>query len=179
MKQLYKALIALVALYAFTASAKAGVYLEPYVGYAASKATSTVSRGTTSVTGSADYSGVGYGGRAGLKGRIFAVGAEYQAGRLKSESGGKFEPQDIGAFIGVFAPLGFRAYGTYFFSAKAGSYKGTAWKLGIGYQMLMLLSLNLEYIDHDYKAISGSSASTSIKMKVSTYFLSMSVPLSF
>ncbi len=179
MKQLYIALIGLVALFTYTATAHAGVFLEPYVGYASSKATSTVSGLGVTVSGSADYSGVGYGGRAGLKGRIFAMGGEYQAAKLKSSAGGKFEPQDIGAFIGLFAPLGFRAYGTYFFSAKAGSYKGTAWKVGIGYQMLILLSLNLEYINHDYKAIAGSTASISTKTTASTYFLNLSMPLSF
>ena len=173
MRNLY---IVIAALFLLGSEAWAGVYVEPFVGYASGTTDFNTKISTNSITVSSSFTGLGYGARAGFKTMMFAFGGEYAEGDFKYKSGGGFKPKDIGAFIGVFAPLGFRAWGTYFFSAKAGSIKGKAYKLGIGYRFARFMALNLEYLAHSYNDITIAPATVSTSAK--TYFISLSIPIS-
>jgi hypothetical protein len=171
-------IVALAALLLVVGEARAGVYIEPFVGYGVGDVKFTAAGPSGSATVGAKMKGLDYGGRVGLKSMMFAVGGEYQASDLKFDRGGSnWKPVDIGAFIGVFAPLGFRAWFTYFISSKAAGVKGTGMKLGLGYRFLLHLAINAEYVKRDYKIESVTTTST-LKTDDSVYGVSLSLPFS-
>ena len=170
-----------ISLFILAPAAKAGVFLEPYVGYATGHYEHTVTvAGTTFQRIDQDMTGVGYGGRAGFKVTSLVFGGEYQAGTLNFKGAGGIEPRDLGAFAGLFLPGGIRFWGTYFFKAKTGSVEGKAWKVGLGYLFMKHLAMNVEYMNHTLDKISLpalAGQSVGYSGKVTTLFFSLSVPL--
>lgn len=158
--------------------ARAGVYIEPYVGYGMGKVNYATTIGSSKIEVSSNMKGPGYGGRVGLKGMMFAIGGEVQGSNMKFDGGGSWKTTDLGAFIGVFAPLGFRAWFTYFFSTKAGDIKGTGWKAGLGLRFFRHLAINVEHLQYDYKAY-AITPTASLKISASANAVTLSMPFSF
>lgn len=153
----------ILASFAITQFANAGVMLEPYVGYASGKI------GDES-TGKSNGKGVYYGARAAYNMMGFFVGGEYQGGKLKVDSTPKTDNSitDMGAVVGYEFPILLRVYGTYFFASEdkatfspAITFKGNAMKLGIGYTAFPLVAFNVEYYQSTYnKASNGTQSAT-------------------
>ena len=179
MKRLFSLFIFLAA---FAPAARAGVFVEPWVGYATGKFEHTVTVGSTVFQRiDQNMSGMGYGVRGGWRFMALAVGAEYQAGSINFKGGGGVEPKDLGAHLGLYFLGGIRAWGTYFFKAKTGSIEGTAVKGGLGYLFLRHVSLNVEYIKYKYNKITlAQFAGTSVGYSgsASALIFSLSTPFS-
>jgi Outer membrane protein beta-barrel domain len=162
------------------ASAHAGIYLEPYLGYLS---------GTSTQQGSEDgkMKGVAFGARAGYSILGLAFGAEYATGQLKDDSTPENDltPADAGVFVGYTFPILFRAYATYFPKSKWKSDDGTnsydlegkAMKLGVGFTGLPLVVINLEYLTNEFNKFDGQDLTNKIEGKA--YMLSVSLPLDF
>lgn len=173
----------LLALFIFSlaAPASAGVFVEPYLGYATGHFEHTITvNGTTLQRIDTDFSGAAYGARAGLKFATVAIGGEYQGGSMDfSGAGGGFKPKDLGVFAGLFLPGGLRFWGTYFFKSKSDSIEGHGMKGGIGYLMMKHLSLNVEYLTYTFKTISlpqFSGIAIGYSGKASALVFSLSAP---
>ena len=166
---------------ALAAPASAGVFVEPYVGYATGHFEHTVTvNGTTFQRIDTDFSGMGFGARAGFRISALVFGGEYQGGSMNfSGAGGGFKPKDLGAFAGLFLPGGLRLWGTYFFKSKSDSIEGSGMKGGIGYLFMKHLSLNVEYITYTFKTISlpqFAGIAIGYSGKASALMFSLSMP---
>lgn len=160
------------AIITFSTASQAGLLVEPVLGLNFSTETDTREK---------DYSsgdGVGYGGRLGYQSGPLQVGLDYLNSTIKMSSGDfnrDITEQEYGAFVGFEFPILVRIYGTYIFST-VGDTKineksenlngGTGYKLGVGFTLLPLLDINL-----DYRQISFNDS-----FDVDTMMLSLSMP---
>ena len=160
--------------------AKAGLLLEPYLGYVS---------GTQKQTSKANYTGSEVGARVGYSFFGFAFGADYQMGNYTDDSSPKdtITQGDFGAFVAFKFPVLFRVYATYVpsselklkYSGGSSTLKdGTATKIGVGFTGLPFININLEMITAEYgkASTSGVSSTLSPKSKTSGYALSISAP---
>lgn len=129
----------------------AGLLVEPVLGFNIAKDVSTNEK---------DYSsgqGVGYGGRLGYQAGPFQIGGDYLNSSLdmsSSDFDNNLKVQEYGAFVGFEFPILVRTYATYIFSTS-GDTKinsensnlngGDGFKIGVGFTLLPLLDLNLDY----------------------------------
>lgn len=135
--------------------AKAGLLIEPVVGYNASGKVKIESRPESKAHG------IGYGGRLGYQNLGFQLGLDYLKSTLNMSSS-KFtkdvDTSEFGAFIGFEFPILLRIYAGYIFSATGtSSYNdaavtkklefmdGTGQKIGLGITTLPFLDINFEY----------------------------------
>lgn len=169
-----------------TSAAQAGWLIEPYAGYA---------MGKVKQTSSEDMKGPFYGLRAGWGMLGFSFGAEYMMGKFKDEDTGAGDEAadntvaDPGIFIAYKFPVMIRAFATYFPSSKIESkdstgsvdIKGSSMKLGVGFTMLPIVSINFEYMvgSYDEFSTSGLSGALSPEIKTTMYGLSVSAPFDF
>lgn|GEM_PF-343640 len=153
--------------------ARAGLYVEPYLGYSVNSAEQTSS--STDFSYDSPY----FGGRLGGSFMMLNLGLDYMmrpehdvkydapaslAG-TKEKHDGKY----LGAFIGVDFPVLVRAYASYYFDAtledKDGSdvadeLNGKGYMLGLGFTGLPFVSLNLEYRALTFDEYKDASAGT-------------------
>ncbi len=180
------ALISLLAL-----PAKAGLLLEPYLGYQGGTLKTSITGG-----GSEDFNfyGATLGGRVGLTLPLLFFGADYSlvAGGKVTGNGQNADASQSQLFLvgGIAIPL-LRAWLGYGlmndlsakFSGGEMKFKGDALKLGVGFTGLPFVAINFEYIMNDYKKLStvggegsigGSNYYSSVKMN--SLLVSVSLP---
>lgn len=180
MKTFQRLLIgAFISLLMYAQSAKAGILLEPYVGYVS---------GQQKQTGTSNLSGTEYGARVGYTLLNFGIGADYVAASYTDDSTPKNDLTigDLGAFVSYKLPILFRVYATYVPSAtvrvKSSSsdvkFKGNSARLGVGYTGLPFININFEYINATYTdvEIAGTTAALSTNSTTSAYAISISAP---
>lgn len=174
----------------FSANSFSAVLIEPVLGY---NLGSKVNLKSTSSVSGEDYSGgsgVGYGGRLGYQNFGFQLGLDYLASTIDMDDKdfkSDLTTSEWGAFVGFRFPVLLRVYAGYIFAAsgeskdKAGDKMkftgGSGYKAGLGWTLLPLLDLNLEYRKtayEDYK-VGGSKLNQEVDM--SSWFLSLSIPL--
>lgn len=183
--KIYLGLCAMLMTMVLVPKASAGVHLEPFLSYGFGKWGTSASE--------EDFKGVLYGGRLGYSIPMFSIGAEYQGGSLKDESKPAYtlKPTDLGVYVSVEFPIMLRAYATYYFNSKVNvsggnlstdlDYQGKGYKLGIGFTALPLVSINLEYIAHEYDEVElgGTSIKLTDKVKADGIAIGVSVPFNF
>jgi len=195
-----KFLLALI--FTFSATANAGFMIEPYAGFALGGAFDQ--QATPPTTG--EYSGVQFGGRAGLTFMGLMGGVSYNMAtetdiefkQLTTTATNKATRSDLGLFVGYELPIMLRVWGTYYLDSKVeGSsntgttfidstetWKGSGYGLGVGFTFLPFVSLNLEYrnFEYDEEDDSDSTPVTSAINPVlsgNEIFVSVSLPLGF
>ena len=133
----------------FSATAQAGVFIEPNVGY---------HFGTTSIksvsgfpSGDVSFNGLGFGARAGLMmGKSFFFAGDFSYGMLTDEEDADFTHMSVGGVIGAkFSALriwgGVNVINEFQDDATDGKFKGMGFKAGLGYMLANSVSLNVEY----------------------------------
>lgn len=190
----------LMSLFAFVPQAKAGILIEPYLGYSFA-GSGDMTLGDDKVE--SDFSSVTMGGRLGYQtlGVMFGLDYSFQSFDMTSTTNGN-EVEDgtkknqLGVFVGYDFPILLRAWATYYVNAtmegrdaaaannqiydNTDSFEnGSGYALGVGFTGFPFLSINLEYrtIEYDQYEISGNSVSNyNEKLDLSEILLSVSVP---
>lgn len=173
--------------------AKAGVFVEPFLGYDQSTLKTTDVGGTTD--GSTN-SGMDYGARLGYElnqGLWFAIDYTAGSGKSKSDTAGTLDSDytksALGAVIGYNVGR-FSFWGGYGFSdsikiTQSGTadtdFSGTNMKVGFGIKAVPHVSVNLDYIIPKYTKITQSGVDYDVstfysKFDASGFMLSVSFP---
>lgn len=190
-KTLVRSTLAVAALTCLSLPAKAGLLLEPYLGYGFGKFEQATAFGNSD----ADTTGTTLGARVGYTFPAFLwLGLDYSmllSGEAKGDnSTSDIEGSSLYAVAGIDFPILLRAYIGYGFlhelkvkGTPESTYEGSAMKLGVGFTGLPIVSLNLEYIMADYDKVKGGGSDASIgsgnlitEAKSSTVMLSVSAP---
>ncbi|MCF8058531.1 MAG: hypothetical protein K9K67_04490 [Bacteriovoracaceae bacterium] len=187
-------------LFVFSSNTKAGVLIEPYLGFSLAGSGDTTF-GTNKYEHS--YSSPTIGGRLGYGMLGFMGGIDYsmQTFDLESERGSTtnkdgVKKSQLGIFVGYNLPILLRVWGTYFLSSSLegddpqtasnlidSRYEyssGSGYALGAGFTGLPFVSVNLEYrtLEYDKLEVSGTALSTyNEKTDLSEIMLSVSLPL--
>lgn len=168
-----------------TSSAFAGLLIEPYVGYASLKGS-----GTANVIGLGEgeieettAKGAAYGGRLGYGIGPVGAGLDFMTSSL-DDDGDDTKVTALGAFGAVgLGPV--RFWGTYVFSSKyeitSGDFDGTTFegsgvKAGLGWLILPLVSLNLEYVALTQDEVEESDVLDEIDFDQKGLLISISFP---
>jgi len=181
--------------FGFSTAAQAGLLIEPYLGYYYG---TTISRGVTSSIDVTDTStGLGYGLRLGYKFMVPWVAIDYSASSGTNET--DYPPgtanvdyawTGIGVSVGADLPLGLRIFGGYGFTDKAvlkytsgdDTLTGSYTKVGLGFRLIPMLSLNAEYIMHSYTKYDNGTTKVDLDTVYSSFssnavLVSISAPL--
>lgn len=193
-------LLFFLSIFVFAGTAKAGILIEPYLGFSLAGSGDTTF-GTSKYDHS--YSTPTIGGRLGYSMLGFMGGIDYsmQSFDLESEVGSTtfkdgVSKNQLGIFVGYNLPILLRVWGTYYLSSKVeGDDANTAsnfidsryefsdgggYALGAGFTGLPFVSVNLEYrtIEYDKAELSGANITNyNEKMDLSEILLSVSLPL--
>lgn len=172
------------ALFLVSSSARAGLLIEPYVGYASAKQTATITgsstpgvNGTSSINGGGAY----YGGRLGYAYSALVAGGEYSLGNVKLGDT-KTAHHEIYAFAGVRLPVLLNVLFGYVVSNDADDTGGDGgYKAALQLRILPLVNLNLEYYVTKTKGLepapAGPSAGMDMKADTKGFGVSVSLPL--
>lgn len=144
----------------------AGLVLEPYLGYQMGTLDATYTGGTAA---SSKDKGPVFGARIGYSFVVPWVALDYSmySGKDDATTPNDLKQTNIGLTVGAqMLPL-IRPYAGYIFSAKnkasdstsEATYTGTGLKVGIGFKVLPLLNINVEFAKIDYKDYETSTAS--------------------
>jgi len=183
-------------------NAKAGLFVDPYLGYNAGWATKDHTEGSTTV--SLDYTSMGpmFGARAGFQMLGFMAGAEYGMSTTTQDlaaatvgsvsipaASTDLQTTYMGVFVGYELPILLRAWATYNLSVdseitsdsgKGNVTSGSGFTLGVGFTGLPFVSLNVEYrsVTFDKSTASGGSE-TDLTNDITSneVFASVSIPL--
>lgn len=181
----------------FSITTHAAVFVEPGLGYNISGNLSD----TDVPARDEDATGLGYYLRLGYQHLGLFGGVSYGLTNLTLEDkqdttnpdedwGGK----ELGAFIGYELPVMLRFWGGYIFDTKLERevtsqatkkiYSGNGYKFGLGYKVIPLVSLNLEYkvftYDEEEDDVGAVAPLTGVdEIEHKSIFLSVSVPFSF
>jgi hypothetical protein len=161
--------------------AKAGVQIEPNVGYWS---------GSISQELNSDIAtkGIFYGAKLGLAGNQWKFGLDYLMGSGSGNQGGSTGPYDLsayGPYLGFGISRRFQIYGTYFINVNAelqkeknpNDFTGTGYRIGIGgfgWGGLDFLSINVEYISRTYNEYNNIKLSNELEEKA--IGVSISIP---
>lgn len=163
--------------------AKAGILIEPVVGFnAASK---------IDIKDGESYSGglgLGYGGRVGYQNLGFQLGLDFLKSSIDMDDKDfkkNVDATEWAAFVGFEFPILVKVYAAYIFSAEGDSKNalgkikledGTGVKLGVGFTLLPFLDINLDYRrgTYDKTKVGGLNLGES---DFSAYMLSLSLPI--
>jgi len=175
MKKIIFGLVVFFVTLGFTGVANAGALFEPYVGYGHGKMGSSKTY---------TLSGVYYGARLAYKDGNFFVGGEYQGAKMTwaTDPSRDTTGTDIGLVLGYTMSAGVRLYGNYFFDSKikveSGGYEGSAIKVGVGFQIMQPIMMNVEYYMATYsKDSNGKSMTTDVNSNL--IMVNFSVPIEF
>jgi hypothetical protein len=167
--------------------AKAGLLLEPVLGYSFSKF-------ETDQAGSSEEkaNGPSLGGRVGYQNLGFQLGIDYLRSNLNVDDNNYKEDlvvNEFAGFIGFEFPVLLRVYAGYIFSANGeteadfGAGKqdlkftdGTGMKLGVGFTGLPFIDINLEYRKGTFGEYKLGNTKQDIDTNYSAYMLSLSLP---
>ena len=198
MRFIVKFSTALIALSLFTATtAKAGILIEPYAGYATGSSETKIGAGLGGTTYKHDTSGLGFGARLGYTLPLVWFALDYSmanGAKSKAKSTGATDADvdstTLAAVVGVKVPF-FRAWAGYSPMHSANvkgngvetKFDGTLLKVGAGFTGLPFVSINLEYRMMEFKKYSQSGTSADLSSsglyesaKGSDFLLSVSVP---
>ncbi|MCB0385795.1 MAG: hypothetical protein KDD43_10415 [Bdellovibrionales bacterium] len=165
-----------------TQYATADFLIEPFAGYE----TGNIKDNNSS--GEADYKGMAYGLRLGVKMLGLGVGAEYAGGALETDQtpAAKYSFKNMGAFISYDFPVMVRAYMTYFFAADTdidvtptATLKGSGYRVGLGFTSFPFMTINVEYLVRNWDEAEQGGTKTSLDYTSKTTMLSLAFPLSF
>lgn len=184
-------LLGLLAFVMLSSNVLAMFHVEPYVGYATGEE-------DTNDANPDEYSGMGFGLRAGYKYLGAIVGATYDSQTIsaKSTEPGSttadfdFKGTNMGAVLGYEFPVGLRLWVSYYLDAKfevdtgllsGAEFSGKGYAIGVGYSVIpMILSLNAEMKSFDYDEFTYQSTTLNLSNAGASYYLlSVSAPLSF
>lgn len=141
-----------------------GLFIEPFAGYGMGSGDVSVSFLGASANSSGTYSGIGYGGRAGLTvpGGLY-FGGQYSKMDMHFEQDlansttatSAVEWVNLGGVVGYRTmAVPFRIWAGYYFSAEANSsFDGSGFLGGLGYSIVPYVSLNFEV-----RSLSGDNA---------------------
>lgn len=174
----------LMSFFAFAPHSRAGILIEPYLGYSfagsGDMSLTDTSNGQTTQYDQ-DFSTVTYGGRLGYQTFGLMLGIDYSmqsfdmtstVGSIEVEDG--VERSQLGIFVGYELPILLRAWATYYVNAtmdgtdapssgnqiysNTSEFKdGKGYALGVGFTGLPFISINLEYrtMEYDTYAVSN------------------------
>ena len=175
-------------------TSRAGLYLEPYVGYGTGKDSYNfvqTSPSSATVVSDINSKNMNYGGKVGYSFSMLALGADYMAESSGKATGSSVLPDETytGSYIGAFVNLGLpfvKVSGTYFLSASAknddgsgvATFKGSGYKVGLGFTFLPLIAINVDYYVINFDKIdSPGSTFTSFKDDHKMTMVSVSLPI--
>ena len=166
--------------FAFVMQAKAGVLIEPYVGYAMNGSIEVDVPGADEE----DYSGTTLGGRLGYQFLGLFGGIDYRLSNYDVD-GDELTESQYGIMVGYDFPILVRVWGEYILGGEGeldstGSPKlkdpsGTI--LGVGFTGLPFVSLNLEMANYQYGEYDGALIDSGVDTDMSHILLSVSLPL--
>ena len=168
----------LLGLLSLTLPARAGLRIEPIVGY--SMGDYKTSAVTTHLEGNGRVDGFTYGGRLGWMFDGIFIGGEYQAARAQLKTDGTGEATNwsnktIFGELGYEFLMGLRVYAGMNVTPHESDvattpshtvYKGSAKKFGLGFQYRAPFAVNAEYIMYDFDEYQNGA----VKAKTSTLF---------
>lgn len=171
-----KNLIMICALVLVGQVAKAGGFVEPYIGYQTGKF-----EFSNGVEG--DSKGTALGLRAGYQMVIPWIALDVQLGKGKVSDvipEYDYSYTDFGVTVGASVPF-VRPFIGYIPAAKTklegggatDEYKGTGLKLGLGIKILPLVDINIEQVSYEFKERDGVELSEKAKHKITTIGLGM------
>lgn len=167
--------------FAFVVNAKADILVEPYVGI---NVGGTIENSDSSLD--EDLSGTALGARLGWQQLGLFLALDYRITSMEYSVGSADIDVDenlYSAVVGYDFPILFRVWGQYVLGGEGkiggdgdGKFKNPSGTiLGVGFTGLPFVSLNLEMANYKYDKVDSSSTDTDI----STYLLSVSLPLTF
>lgn len=164
--------------------AKAGILIEPLVGFNANS--------KIDIEDGADASGgmgLGYGGRLGYQNYGFQLGVDYLKSSIDMDDKNFDKNVDMSewaGFVGFKFPILVKVYAGYIFSAtgetkngvgaKQEFNDGTGMKLGVGTTLLPFLDLNFEYRSGTFSELKTAGVKADKDTDYSAYMLSVSLP---
>lgn len=172
MSALSKNIILLVILFMASTQVRAGILLEPYMGFGSVKTIEDYGSDDTDTT-----TGVSLGGRAGYEFLLFAGGIDIQ-----NQTAGDYSANNTSVFAQFSLPILLKAWAEYFVSSDFDN--GTSrefdfdsgYGVGVGFTGLPFVSLNLEVQNLTYKTeFNGSDE----RYESIAYLVSVSLPLNF
>jgi hypothetical protein len=173
----------MMSLFIFAPHSRAGVLLEPYLGFSIGSGDA----GSTDFS----YSTPTIGARAGYQtfGLMFGLDYGMQSGfNVKTttsnvETKADYSRNLLGLFVGYELPILLRAWGTYYVSGTLEADNSTreygdlsGYSLGVGFTGLPFVSLNAEYRLFDYGETTLSGATSNSSLSISEILLSVSLP---
>ncbi len=167
-------------------TALADIYVEPSLGYNFGSYEAKLTAPLPAAPGGT--SGLGLGLKAGYSIATFFGGLDVQYNMLSSDPDSASQPEDdlketlIGISGGMDLVL-IRAWLGYYFSGSGKSddvefKSGSGFKIGVGYSLLPMVSLNAEYFITNYDDVTEASGFVQ-EMDFKNLLVSVSVPLSF
>ena len=180
-----KLVVALSLILGFSGVAKAGILVEPYLGYEMAKVTGTNADGKAN--------GAEFGVRLAYKTPVMVwVGVDGTfglTGKYSPDSGSDADSKHntYYAVVGLDFPILLRAWAGYGFSDEMklespynSKATGKNFKLGVGFTGLPFVSLNAEYIKGTADKIeAGGVTNNSPDLKTESFVISVSLPLVF
>ena len=171
-----KLIVIFFSLLLFFGSKAHGLLIEPYLGYESGE--------TKYMDGS--LAGTQYGLRLAHEAPVFFWGGVDIASamvKMKSSSGGDvdYNKSTVYGVVGINFPVLIRAWLAYGFYNQLTAnnanmnYKGSANKVGLGFKVAPLISLNVEYLNEEYSELNGVTLITSQPLNEG-YILSLSIP---
>lgn len=172
-------------------SAHAGIYLEPYVGYAIGKSSGSVNAtpgGQSTIDSSSK--GAVFGGKLGYSVLGLALGFDYSRFNSKDKDNtlgteSSSVSTDMGGFIQYTLPIMFKVSATYIFKSSNvadddSKSTGKGFKIGVGFTGLPFVAINLDYISIKQNEASAPGFTLdSVDVKSTATMLSISVPFNF
>jgi hypothetical protein len=163
----------------FMPTSNASILVEPYLGFDTGH--------WTAGTASSSMSGTTFGGRLGYQELGFMAGLDYMTGHWTDNAtpSDTWTPSDLGLFVGFNFPVMLRVYGVYGISSRlsgsnsngSNDIKGSDLKLGVGFTMFPLISINVEYIAGTYTKDDSGTIKDNLSDKM--LGVTVSLPLTF
>lgn len=180
-------LLAVAGMFFISATASAGILLDPYVGFGAGKG-----KFTSPAASEFDLGGTEIGARVAYSIPLFFFGADYVmvSGKTKVSSGAGVD-SDLSAnalylMVGAHIPLlrGYLGYSvmgssTIKSSGTETTYTGSSMKVGVGFTGLPFIALNLEYYRDTFNKFKNATTDGTADGTSDSYFLTVSLPLDF
>ena len=177
-----------IALLASSLSAISAINIEPFIG---TTLTGSFENNDCETDCSDDISGTFFGARGSYQMMGFFGGLDVRIGTYKFDDfaiGDIEEDGRIALLLGYELPVLLRFWFTYALSnslnasssGTEGEYSGTDYSVGLGYKVLPMVSVNIEYtmLNLEEVDIEGNSSTNDLDSDINTLLLSVSVPLS-
>lgn len=179
-------------------TAKAGLMLEPYLGYDFGQMDYQFKSGTRQLTDKTTNTALG--ARLGYKFLIPWIAVDFNLGSGKNTADSNSGQQDqdfsktsLGVVVGADLIMGLRIFGGYGFTnemklkgvnnAADEKYTGSYTKGGLGYKIIPMLAVNAEYIMHKFAKYDNGTTNRDMdavykSFDYNTVLISLSVPFS-